>query len=313
MAGGALIGPGPILGLLSGLTWGAGDFCGGLISRYSSVFTAIITSQGVGLVGTLALLILSGEQPPEASSFAFAATAGALGVIGLGCFYYALSRGSMGVVAPLAALIGAGLPVLLAIYGGEHVSVTRLGGIAIALAAVVLISLPGGETTGGEQRRRRIDLGDLPLVVLSGLGFAGFFIFIDRATANDAIWWPMLMVRTVGTTFVALAFVAALATTAQPGLGARTVHLLGLRRLRGRALKGPQLFAVFAAAGLGDLGGNAFFVLSKHADAFAVAVVLSSLYPVVTTILAALLLRERLRPLQLVGVALATLSVPLLR
>jgi drug/metabolite transporter (DMT)-like permease len=65
--------------------------------------------------------------------------------------------------------------------------------------------------------------------------------------------------------------------------------------------------------GLGDLGGNAFFILAKHADAFSVAVVLSSLYPIVTTILAAVFLRERLRPVQMLGVALATGSVPLLR
>ena len=65
--------------------------------------------------------------------------------------------------------------------------------------------------------------------------------------------------------------------------------------------------------GLGDLGGNAFFVLAARADALSVAVVLSSLYPVVTTLLAALFLRERLRPLQIVGVVLASLSVPLLR
>lgn len=313
MAGGALIGQGPILGLFSGISWGAGDFCGGLISRYASVFAAMIISQGVGLAGTLVLLALSGEPLPAPGALAFAAAAGASGVTGLGFFYYALSRGTMGVVAPLAALIGAGLPVLLAIYGGEHVSSGRLVGILIALGAVVLISLPGGERAGSEQRRRRIDVGELPLVVLSGLGFAGFFIFTDHATAGGETWWPMTIVRLVGMSLVALALVVALARVSRPSLRERAISVLGLRRLRSHSLSGVTLIVLFGVTGLGDLGGNVFFVLSKHADALSVAVVLSSLYPVVTTVLAALLLRERLRPLQLLGVALATASVPLLR
>ncbi len=272
-------------------------------------------------MGTIVILLVSGEQVPSWTAVAYAAVAGTSGVIGLGFFYYALSRGTMGVVAPLAALIGAGLPVLLAVAGGEHVSALRFAGIVVALASVVLISLPGGERTRAERRRRRVDLGDLPLVVLSGLGFAGFFVFTDQATAGGELWWPMTVVRSVGCALVVLAFVVALARAgratgeraAAPSLRERAVHVLGLRRLRGRSLGSAGFVLLFATAGLGDLGGNAFFVLAKQADALSVAVVLSSLYPVVTTLLAGLLLHERLRPVQLLGVALATLSVPLLR
>ena len=98
--GRALIGQGPILGLSSGLSWGLGDFCGGLISRFTSTFTAVFTSQSVGLAGALVLLSLSGEAAPSLESVAFAAAAGLTGVAGLACFYYALSRGTMGVIAP---------------------------------------------------------------------------------------------------------------------------------------------------------------------------------------------------------------------
>jgi drug/metabolite transporter (DMT)-like permease len=298
---------------LSGLAWGVGDFSGGLISRYSSVLTAMATTQLAGLAGTLVLLVASAEPLPGITSLAYAALASSVGVVGLGCFYYALSRGSMGVIAPLAALIGAGLPVLIAIVGGEQVSAARLAGIVIALGAVVLISLPGGERTSGERRRLSIDLGELPLVLLSGLGFAGFFIFIDRATAGGETWWPMTVVRLVGCSLVLGATAVAILSADGPSVADRVVHVLGLRRLRGRSLAGWSLLAVFIVAGLGDLGGNAFFVLAKHADAFSVAVILSSLYPVITTILARMVLHERLRRLQLLGVALATISVPLLR
>lgn len=273
----------------------------------------MITSQSVGLAGTIVLLAVSAEAIPAATSLSWAAAAGASGVAGLGFFYYALSRGTMGVVAPLAALIGAGLPVLVAIVGGEHVPPARLLGIVIALTAVVLISLPGGEHATGERRRVRLDLSELPLVVLAGLGFAGFFLFTDLATQNGETWWPLVTVRVVGLSIVAIVFAVAVARRRGVSLGERADSVLGLGRLRTSQVSVLGLGALLVLTGLGDLGGNAFFILAKHADAFAVAVVLSSLYPIVTTILAAVFLRERLRPAQILGVAMATASVPLLR
>jgi drug/metabolite transporter (DMT)-like permease len=74
-----------------------------------------------------------------------------------------------------------------------------------------------------------------------------------------------------------------------------------------------SLVALIVLAGAGDLGGNAFFVLATSSDALSIAVVLSSLYPIVTTVLAAIFLHERLSRLQILGVFLATLCVPLLR
>ena len=273
----------------------------------------MLTTQLVGLLGAIVLLVVIGEPLAATTSLLYAAGASLIGVVGLGLFYYALSRGTMGVVAPLAALLGAGLPVLLAIYGGEHVSTARLIGIVAALAAVVFISLPGGEKTDAEQRRRRIDVGELPLVILSGLCFAGFFILIDHATTNGETWWPMVVVRSIGSTLVLAAALILVLRGSGATLRERAVIALGLRRLRGREFGGFGILSVFVVTGAGDLGGNVFFVLAKHVDAFSVAVVLSSLYPVVTALLAALVLRERLRPLQVFGVALATLSVPLLR
>jgi drug/metabolite transporter (DMT)-like permease len=236
-----------------------------------------------------------------------------VGVGGLACFYYALGRGTMGVVAPLAALIGAGLPVLLAIYNGEQVSLTRLAGIGLALVAVVLISLPTRQEDASERRAVRIDMADLPLVVLSGLGFAGFFIFIERASVGGALWWPLTIVRIVGVAMVATGFGYTLARARAASLRERAAAVLGFARLKTWPFGRLALLATFVLAGIGDLGGNAFFVLARHADAFSVAVVLSSLYPVITVVLAALLLRERLRPTQIAGVILATLSVALLR
>jgi drug/metabolite transporter (DMT)-like permease len=313
--GGTRIGLGALFGLGSALSWGAGDFCGGLISRYTSVLAAILASQGVGFVAVLGVLIFSGELAPSSESIVWALLSGVGGVGGLGCFYLALSRGTMGVVAPLTALIGAGVPVMLAIAGGELVSLARFAGIALALLAVVLISLPSSPRDPAEKRALRVDLRELPLVVIAGLGFALFFIGVDRASAGGALWWPLTIVRLVGLVVVvgAILLAAIRGGSSSRGLTGGLSRALGVARFResGRGLA----FAVplLVLTGVGDLGGNVFFVLARQTDALSVAVVLSSLYPVVTTLLAAVFLHERLSRGQLFGVLLATLSVPLLR
>ncbi len=275
--------------------------------------SALLAAQVIGLGATFLILLPSGEAPPPPAAVAWAAAAGLSGIVGLGAFYLALSRGTMGLIAPLAALIGAALPAVVAIAGGEDVGTVRLAGIGLGLVAVVLISLPGGERTAAERRAVRVDVAELPLVAVSGLGFAGFYIFLDRSVAAGAeTYWPILFVRIVGTTVAVLMVAVLLGRRREQPLSQRVGRLFGWSRLRALPAGGLAAVPLFVLAGLGDLGGNIFFVLANAADAFAVAVVLSSLYPVVTTILAALLLRERLRPLQIGGIALAVLAVVLI-
>jgi drug/metabolite transporter (DMT)-like permease len=163
------------------------------------------------------------------------------------------------------------------------------------------------------RRLLRIDLAELPYVIIAGLGFGLFFVFLAQATTGGETWWPLVVVRLVGValTVVALGYAT---TRARASTWSRRLEIvLGLPRLRARALRPAIVAAMFLVTGLGDLGGNAFFVLAARADALSVAVVLSSLYPVITALLATLFLRERLRPVQILGVVLASLSVPLLR
>jgi len=126
-------------------------------------------------------------------------------------------------------------------------------------------------------------------------------------------WWATVLVRAAGLVLIGLAIVFAMARSRERTWRVRADVVLGLPKLRARALAPLQLGGLFLITGLGDLGGNTFFVLASRADALSVAVVLASLYPVVTAVLAAVFLRERLRPVQILGVVLASLSVPLLR
>ena len=285
-----------------------------MASRYSSVLLAILVSQSVGFAASAAIVGVTGDPAPPPESFGWALLAGMCGVIGLGAFYRALARGTMGLVAPLSALIGAGVPALVGMLAGESVGPLRLLGIVVALVAVVLISLPSRREGGAERRPLRTDLQDWPLVVAAGLGFAGFFLFLDFAVgAGGGIWWSLLGVRLIGLVLVVAAVVVVVARAGGGGpLRRRTSEVLGVPRLATWTFGLLGAVPLLALAGAGDMGGNAFFVLANELSSLPVAAVLSSLYPVVTTILAALLLRERLRGLQVGGIALAVCGVALI-
>jgi drug/metabolite transporter (DMT)-like permease len=273
----------------------------------------MLVAQTLPTVPLILIVAASGESQPATEHMLWAVLAGASGVSGLAFFYYALARGTMGVVAPLAAVIGAGIPVLVGIAGGETLSEVRLLGIACALVAVVFISLPARPSGPATRRSLRTDIAELPLVVLAGLGFAGFFLLMDRATETGATWWPLATVRVVGTALVLVAAVVIIARRPGPTWRARALDALAIQRLRTSSRSLPLLLPLLLITATADLGGNVFYVLASRTDALAIAVALASLYPVVTTLLAAVFLHERLSRLQLAGVLLATISVPLLR
>jgi uncharacterized membrane protein len=258
---------------------------------------AVFLAQFVGLLVATLLLLLSGETRPSDEALSWGAAAGIAGAFGLGSFYLALSRGTMGLVAPLAALLAAAWPAAFALLTGGSASTLTLAGMGVALVSIVLISLPDRRlgtpvmaTYRGSRRREWL------LIFAAALGFGAFFLFIDASHgAGGAVWWPLLMVKLAGVLAVVAAVLVLLPLGRFPGIRLGTAALL-----------------VGSVAGLGDLGGNLFFVLASGEGELAVVIVLTSLYPVVTAILARLLLHERLSPLRLAGVALAILGVVLI-
>jgi drug/metabolite transporter (DMT)-like permease len=258
---------------------------------------AVLLAQSAGLVISSGLLLVSGEPMPGTEALLWGAAAGVSGSVGLGGFYLALSRGTMGLVAPLTALIAAAVPALVGIAGGDRTGPLVLVGMASALVAVVLIALPDRRpgtpalpTFHGSKAREWL------LIVIGGLGFAGFFLCIDAShAAGGAVWWPLVMVKIAGT----------LGVVAVGGVLAVTGRASRVRPGRAALLMG-------GLAGLGDLGGNLFFVLASDVGELAVVVVISSLYPVSTALLARLFLHERLGPLRTTGVALAVGGVVLI-
>jgi drug/metabolite transporter (DMT)-like permease len=268
----------------------------------SHVLVAMAINQAFGFALAGAFVVAMRESMPGTESLAWSAIGGASGAIGIGAFYLALSRGTMGIVAPSTAVIGATIPALVGIAGGEVPGPLLIGGMLVALLAIALISVPDA-TAGslrlnlrsrpGFDRVRGLELG---LIIVAGLGFAGFFLGVARAHATGgAIWWPLFVVRLAGLALVAITAIVVLASGRIGGV-----------QVRRRALP------VAVLAGVGDFGGNLFFILASAEGQLAAAVVLSSLYPVQTALLARLLVHERLNRVRLVGVGLAVLGVVLI-
>jgi drug/metabolite transporter (DMT)-like permease len=287
----------PLLSLIAAASWGAGDFAGGIATRLSNNFVAVFLAQGVGLLVAGGLLLLSGESRPDDEAMLWAILAGASGAFGLGCFYLALSRGTMGLVAPLTALLAAAWPATISLATGGSVSMLAMVGMGAALLAVVLISLPDRRLGGPVLPAYHGSRGQEWLLILgASLGFGAFFLLVDAShDAGGAVWWPLFMIKVAGVAAVVVAALALAPFGRFPGIRIGAAALL-----------------MGSIAGVGDLGGNLFFVLASDQGELAIVIVLTSLYPVGTVILARTFLHERLSPLRMLGVGLAVLGVILI-
>ena len=152
-------------GLAASLSWGTGDFSGGLATRRASVFTIVAAAHATGLVLLVALAVLWSEPLPSALDIVWGGTAGLVGAVGLASFYRALAVGRMGITAPITAVLAASLPVLFSAFLQGLPGLLQLVGFVLALIAVGLISRP--EAAGGRPE-------GIGLALLAGLGFGGF-------------------------------------------------------------------------------------------------------------------------------------------
>lgn len=277
-----------LLALVSSLVWGTSDFAGGLLTRRAHAVQVVFTSQVGGLIITcvaMMIAISTGHSPQGGPWPVYGASAGLCGCVGLCSFYAALSSGTMGVVSPIAAL-GAIVPVVLGVLGGERIGLLTGIGMTLALAGAALAS--GPELSGGVSRR------PLALALVAAVGF-GLALYLLHAASDTSVLGGLWAMR--------VASIAAL------GL------LLSVWRTRPGGVPGPRLdrrlIPVAMLAGTGDLSANALFGVASTGGAVGVVSVLGSLYPVMTLLLARGVLHERLRRIQLAGVVCAVAGVAL--
>jgi drug/metabolite transporter (DMT)-like permease len=262
-----------LLALASSAVWGTSDFFAGLFSRRRPAVAV------VGWTQSLAFLVLSVVVLAQLGDVTWtgwplwSVAAGLSGLSGLLCFYTALSTGTMGVVAPIAAL-GVAVPVLLGVATGDEPSAWTWVGILVAVIGVTLAS--GPELSG--------DVSTRP-VVLAGVAAVGFglaLFCLDRGARSSTLMTLWGMRSTSLVVFTTLALVL----RSRGGVVAKEV---------------PALFLI----GCGDMVANLLFAIASSRGQVSVASVLGSLYPVVTILLARVILKEQLRRVQQVGAVLS--------
>ncbi len=289
-----------LLAALSALTFGTGDFLGGLSSKRMASAIATITAQFVGLVIILAVcLMVTGD--PTAADLWLGALAGAAGGFGLTFFYWAMSVGPMSVIAPVSALLNAFVPVMAGFFKGERPAPLALGGIILAIPAILLISR---ERTYEEELEAHPELGrqvpiarpwfdrigGLPVLAgaFAGVCFGFFFVLLNETSGESGLW-PIASARAA-----AVVLVTAAALVSKVSLPTRSGLLLA------------------GAAGFLDVIGNTLYLLATRRGLIILVGVVSAMYPASTVLLARSVLNERIARHQVVGLATAALAVALI-
>jgi drug/metabolite transporter (DMT)-like permease len=260
-------------------SWGTSDFIGGYAARRANAFllTAIAHASGLVLMTTLA--VANHSSFPSKNSLEWALAAGLCGGGALAIFYRALASGRMGLTAPVAAVLGAAIPTAVTILTQGLPGLVPMIGFALAGIGILLIARPEDGTPAD----------GIGLAVLAGIGFAGFYLCIKQAGNESALW--IAAGSRVGSLLVTGAIV-----------------LLG-RNFREITVPGVGFGLL---AGCLDVSGSALFVRASQTGRLDAAVVLTSLYPAVTVLLARLILHEHFTRWKAVGMLAALLAVPMI-
>jgi drug/metabolite transporter (DMT)-like permease len=316
-----------VFALAAALLYGSADFLGGMATRHAHVLSVLLVSSTAGMAVTIGAALLAGGSP-QAAGIAWGACAGAAGGVGFMFFYAGLAAGPMSVVAPLSALVSTVLPIAVALAEGERPGPRVYAGALVCVAAIALVSsgstepaepvatqaanrvctsgrpitrpdvhsqqvagLPGpaAPVSEGSRAVRRTAGRGIGYGFASGVAFGMFFLFIRNGGESGALW-PVAVARAAGTLVV---LVAAAGTRVGPV----------------RWQQNGRLFLAALGAGVLDASANVCYVLATRAGLFALAVVLTSLYPGVTVLLARLVLGERMTWPRRAGLALAAAGI----
>ena len=296
---------GALLGISAALSWGGGDFAGGLASRRLPTLLVVVVSQTAALALLAPLAVLFGGELPNGRDAIATAIAGIAGGGGVVLLYHGFAHGRISIVASIAGTLAALIPVAASIAEGNIPTPLRLLGFLCAMVSIVIVSANGDSTSGehDHQSSGSAARGGAIYGLVAGICFATFSLVFSTTTTGGTIWLLTgLRVASV-TALVALLLAAVLAGRRAPGM----------EKLRPDAIPAAlgarlRLAALLVVAGGGDSLGNLFFLLASQESGVAVAAVFTSVAPVTTVVFAAALLKERVRPIQAIGIALAAIG-----
>lgn len=273
---------GLFLALASSLAYGAADFLGGVAARGAHVLRVVVIAAPASLLVELLLWPVAGASFQPAA-ITWGAGSGVASAAAFALLYRTLAIGPMSVLSPVTALVSAALPVAVGLVDGDDLSALAVAGMALAFAAIVIVS--GGTGTRGARPSRAA----LALAFGAGAAIALQLVCLDRAPSDSGIA-PLLVGRAVSSAVVLAAAFA----------------------LRSRLGETRPSVSASAAAGALDSLANFAFLLAVRDGELAVVAVITALYPAATVVLARALLNERIATVQLAGLGLAAVAVSLL-
>jgi uncharacterized membrane protein len=259
------------------VTWGTGDFGGGLLSRRTPLFGVVLASQLVGTVVALALALVRGESAPSPADIGWSVAGGLSGGIGISALYQGLAVGRMGIVAPITGVIAALIPVAVGVVVEGLPAPLVLIGIGLAFVAVLLVSRVSDDRDGPS---------GVGLALLAGVAIGLLGVAIAQIS-DGHVFGPLTVLRATEAVLIG------------------AIVVVGQRAWR----PDRGLWPALAGVGIMDMAGNGAFILAVQAGSLAVAAVLSSLYPVTTVVLATIFLHERVTRSHAVGIALAVAAI----
>lgn len=280
-----------LFALLAAVVYGAADFLGGTVAKRATTLAAVVATQGAGLVLLLLGTPLMLDATVTANDVLFGALAGLTGSVGVALLYRGLAMGPMSVVAPITAVCAVVIPLIAGLMFGEQLTPMAAVGVAMAIAAVVLLgqdSAPDAASTEVPRSAAQVAQA-VRIALVSGVAIGGFFVCLGR-TAAPAGLWPLAVSRTVSVTvFLVVAFATR------------------------QAWKVPAvaLPAAIACGGL-DMIANGLYLAAVRQGQLSLVATLASLYPASTVLLARYVLGERLGRWQQVGVVAAVAAIVLI-
>lgn len=268
-----------LLALISSLSWGVADFLGGLASRRAGPVQVLAVSYPAGavLLTLIALFVVQGNL--TAAVIPYAIVAGTIGALAIGLLYAALTRGPMGVVSPITAVMSGAVPVIAGLLRGESLGTLAIIGMVLAVAAVVLVSRESGHA------HERTPLSALVLAIASGTAIGLYLTAIGLAPQDSGVW-----VATIGRWVSTVVMVLTLVIVVRSFTRSRFPWMLVI------------------VSGALDACANGIFQLASQRGLLAIVAVIGSLYPAATVVLARVFLHERLNRLQITGVVAALVA-----
>ncbi len=287
-----------VLGLLTALSYGIGDFLAGMVGRRMAPLAVALYSQLVGAAFMLVAALLFGGLP-SITMLLWGAAAGAAMGFGFVVYFQALTLGRMGIVAAVTGVWGAAVPFVFGLALGERPSVWAMAGVALVAVAIAVVSAgspaaipshslpPPGDVP--RPRRRQLLGGGLTQATIAGVVFGLFFVFLDQADGGSPLWPATAAV------VASIVVVAGLVPIFRP------VLRLGMRDL-----------TVMTAVGACQALGTLLFIIAVREGLLSIVAVAAALSPVPTALCARAFMGERLTRWQFAGFTAAIAGVALI-